>query len=34
MIKDTTKLYDHGFPDDEWEAAKAEAKAVLADYAK
>src|SRR4051812_37237205 len=28
------KQYDHGFPPDKWEAAKAEAKAALADCAK
>ena len=34
MLRNRTKPYDHGFPKDKWEAAKAEAKAVLADFAR
>jgi len=34
MLRDTTKPYNHGFPKDEWEAAKVEAKTLLAEYAK
>jgi hypothetical protein len=34
VLRDTTKPYDHGFPKTEWEAAKAEAKTLLTEYAK
>jgi hypothetical protein len=34
MLRDNAKPYDHGFPKDKWEAAKTEAKKVLAEYAK
>lgn len=34
MLRDGTKTYDHGFPKDKWEAAKLEAKTLLADCAK
>ena len=33
MLRAKAKPYDHGFPHDKWEAAKAEAKEVLAEYA-
>ena len=34
MLRHSAKPYDHGFPKDKWEAAKVEAKTLLADYAK
>jgi len=34
MLRDSAKPYGHGFPKDKWEAAKVEAKTLLADYAK
>lgn len=34
MLRNSAKPYDHGFPKDKWEAAKVEAKTLLADYAK
>lgn len=34
MLRNSVKPYDHGFPKDEWEAAKAEAKTILSGYAK
>lgn len=34
MLRDSAKPYDHGFPKDKWEAAKAEAKSLLVGYAR
>lgn len=34
MLRDGNKPFDHGFPQDAWSAAKAEAKAVLIEYAR
>jgi len=34
MLRNSTGPYDHGFPQDKWEAAKAEAKTVLAQCAR
>ncbi len=34
MLRNTTGPYEHGFPKEKWEAAKAEAKAVLAECAR
>src|SRR5688572_12359290 len=33
MLRHGIKPYDHGFPQDKWLAAKAEAKALLGEYA-
>ena len=33
MARQVAKPYEHGFPQEKWEAAKAEAKAILAECA-